>query len=80
MPSQHGFDCCAVRSLVPALGKPQRYITTAKADNLKCTSYIVGTLLAAARYTVSYVKVVGQEASPSKCVLLSVPAHDGLAK
>ena len=40
---------------------PQLY-----ADNLKCTSFYV-----AARYTVSYVEVVGQEASPSKCVLLS---------
>ena len=41
------------------------------ADNLKCTSYDVDTLIAAARYTVSYVKVVGQEASPSKCVFRS---------
>ena len=31
----------------------------------------VDSLLAAARHLVSYVKVVGQEASPSKCVLLS---------
>ena len=41
------------------------------ADNLKCNSYDADTLLAAAQYTVSYVRVVGQEASPSKCVLLS---------
>ena len=41
------------------------------ADNLKCTSYDVDSVLAAAQYTVSYVHVVGQEASPSKCVLLS---------
>ena len=45
---------------------PQLY-----ADNLKCTSYNVDSLLDAAQYTVSYVRVVGQEASPSKCVLLS---------
>ena len=45
---------------------PQLY-----ADNLKCTSYNVDSVLAAAQYTVSYVRVVGQEASPSKCVLLS---------
>ena len=51
MPSQHGFYCCAARSMVPPLGKPQRFIAPA------CT--------------VSYVKVVGQEASSSKCVLLS---------
>ena len=40
------------------------------ADNLKCTSYDVDSVLAAAQYTVSYVHAVGQEASPSKCVLL----------
>ena len=45
---------------------PQLY-----ADNLKCTFYSVDSLLAAAQYTVSYVRAVGQEASPSKCVLLS---------
>ena len=31
------------------------------ADNIKCTSFYVDTSLAAARHTVSYVKVVGQE-------------------
>ena len=41
------------------------------ADNLKCTSKNVDSLLAAARHMVSFVEVVGQEASPSKCVLLS---------
>ena len=40
-------------------------------DNLKCTSYNVDSVLAAAQYTVSYVHAVGQEASPSKCVLLT---------
>ena len=45
---------------------PQLY-----ADNLKCTSYDVDNVLAAAQYTVSFVRAVGQEASPSKCVLLS---------
>ena len=45
---------------------PQLY-----ADNLKCTSYDVDAVLQAAQYTVSYVRAVGQEASPSKCVLLS---------
>ena len=38
--------------------------------HLKCNSYDVETLLASAQYTVSYVKVVGQQASPSKRVLL----------
>ena len=45
---------------------PQLY-----ADNLKCSSCSVDSVLAAARYTVSYVHAVGQEASPSKYVLLS---------
>ena len=45
---------------------PQLY-----ADNLKCTSYSVDSVLSAAQYTVSHVHAVGQEASPSKCVLLS---------
>ena len=62
---QHGVYCCSLRSLVPACGKPQRYLSSTIGDNLKCTSYNVDTLLAAARYTVSYVKVVGQEASPT---------------
>ena len=41
------------------------------ADNLKCSSYCVDSVLAAAQYTVSYVHAVGQEASPSKCELLN---------
>ena len=44
---------------------PQLY-----ADDLKCTSYCVDSVLTAAQYTVSFVRAVGQEASPSKCVLL----------
>ena len=39
--------------------------------SLKCTPYNVDSSLAAAQDTVSYVQVVGQEASPGKCVLLS---------
>ena len=41
------------------------------ADNLTCTSHDVVSVLAAAQYTVSFVQTVGQEVSPSKCVLLS---------
>ena len=37
------------------------------AGNIKCNSYVVETLLAAAQYTVSH---VGHEASPSMCLLL----------
>ena len=45
---------------------PQLY-----ADNLKCTATDGYTLLDAARFTDQYIRAVGQEASPSKCVLLS---------
>ena len=50
-----GIQCC----------HPQLY-----ADNLKCNSNDVDTLLAAAQFTVSCVKVVGQNASPSQRDLL----------
>ena len=45
---------------------PQLY-----ADNLKCTTTDGNKLLEAARFTDQYIRAVGQEASPSKCVLLS---------
>ena len=45
---------------------PQLY-----ADNLKCTTTDGQALLAAARFTDRYIRAVGQEASPSKGVLLS---------
>ena len=41
------------------------------ADNLKCVSRDPGLLLIAARFTTGYVRLVGQELAPSKCVLLS---------
>ena len=46
--------------------QPQLY-----ADNLKCFSRDPGSLLHAARFTTGYVRLVGQEPAPSKCVLLS---------
>ena len=46
--------------------QPQLY-----ADNLKCTSRDPELLLHAARFTAQYVRLVGQEPAPSKCVLLS---------
>ena len=46
--------------------QPQLY-----ADNLKCVSRDSDLLLAAARFTTGYVRLVGQEPAPSKCVLLS---------
>ena len=41
------------------------------ADNLKCLSCNPDLLLHAARFTTKYVRLVGQEPAPSKCVLLS---------
>ena len=46
--------------------QPQLY-----ADNLKCLSRDPELLLHAARFTTQYVRLVGQEPAPSKCVLLS---------
>ena len=46
--------------------QPQLY-----ADNLKCVSRDPGVLLRAARFTTGYVRLVGQELAPSKCVLMS---------
>ena len=43
--------------------QPQLY-----ADNLKCVSRDPGLLLRAARFTTGYVRLVGQEPAPSKCV------------
>ena len=48
---------------------PQLY-----ADNLKCVSCNPGQLLRAARFTTAYVRLVGQELAPSKCVFLSTSA------
>ena len=45
--------------------QPQLY-----ADNLKCVSRNPDLLSAAARFTTGYVRLVGQEPAPSKCVLL----------
>ena len=46
--------------------QPQLY-----ADNRKCLSRNPDLLLSAARFTTRYVRLVGQEPAPSKCVLLS---------
>ena len=46
--------------------RPQLY-----ADNLKCVSQDPDLLLSAARFTTGYVRSVGQEPAPSKCVFLS---------
>ena len=45
--------------------KPQLY-----ADNLKCSAQCPNALLGAARFTVEYVRSVGEDVSLGKCVLL----------
>ena len=47
-------------------GQPQLYV-----DNIKCVSRDPDLLLSAARFTTGYVRLVGQEPAPSKCVLPS---------
>ena len=44
------------------------------ADNLKCVSSRPEQLLRAAQFTSAYVRLVGQEPAPSKCVLMSTSA------
>ena len=46
--------------------KPQLY-----ADNLKCSAERPGALFVSARFTAQYVRSVGHDVSPGKCVLLS---------
>ena len=46
--------------------KPQLY-----ADNLRCSARCPNALFDAARFTAGYVRTVGQDVSPGKCVLLS---------
>ena len=41
------------------------------ADNLKCGAECPNALFGAARFTAQYVRSVGQDVSPGKCVLLS---------
>ena len=53
---------------LPAHGRVQLQLY---ADNLKCVSKDPGLLLIAARFTTGYVRLVGQDPAPSKCVLLS---------
>ena len=40
------------------------------ADNLDCVSRDLAVLLRTARFTTGYVRLVGQELAPSKCVLV----------
>ena len=67
MSFEYDVHCSFVSALLAAHEgvQPQLY-----ADNLKCVSRDPGLLLNAARFTMGYVRLVGQEPSPSRCVLL----------
>ena len=56
---------CRLLDSVPEV-KPQLY-----ADNLKCSTARPRALFDAARFASGYVRSVGQDVSPGKCVLLS---------
>ena len=56
---------CRRPEALPLVG-PQLY-----ADNLKCGSVYPRALNGAARITVQYVRAVGRDVSPGKCILLS---------
>ena len=53
------------------LGAQDGVETQLYAGNLKCVSRNPAALLRAARFTVGYVRLVGQEPAPRKCVLMS---------
>ena len=56
---------CRHLEALPAV-KPQLY-----ADNLKCSAERPGAFFGSARFTAEYVRAVGQDVSPGKCVLPS---------
>ena len=77
MSFEYDVYCCFVfawcRYLSAQVGvEPQLY-----ADNLKCVSRDPDLLLSAARFTTGYVRLVGQEPAPSKCVPLSTSRDIG---
>ena len=59
MSIEHDFYCCSVRPLVCPLVSPQLC-----ADNLECSSVFPRALFGAARFTVQYVRAVGQDVLP----------------
>ena len=62
---EHDVYCCLVSAAQEGV-EPQLH-----ADNLKCVSRDPVVLLRAAKFTTGYVRLVGREPAPSKCVLMS---------
>ena len=72
VPFEYGVHCVIVLTLVQVFGGcAWRYPHSLYDDNLKCVSSRPEALLSAAWFTNLYVSLVGQEAAPCKCVLLS---------
>ena len=65
------YFCMLLGSLLRCLSAQVGVRPLLYADNLKCLSGNPGLLLHAGRFTTGYVRLVGQEPAPSKCVLLS---------
>ena len=71
MPVEYDVYCGSVLALVQVSGCSGRVEPQLYADNLKCVSRHLGVHLRAARFTTEYVRLVGQELAPGKCVLMS---------
>ena len=71
MPFEHDVHCCFVIALVSLFVCSGGVQLQLYADNLKCVSGDPDLLLNAAQFTTGYVRLVGQEPAPGKCVLLS---------
>ena len=69
--SKYDVYCCSLFAMVSVFVCSGWSSSQLYADNLKCVSHDPDSLLAAARFTTGYVRLVGQEPAPSKCVLLS---------
>ena len=67
---EHDVYCCVVLALVWISGAQEGVQPQLYADNLKCVSRDPGVFLRAARFTTGFVRLVGQEPAPSKCVCL----------
>ena len=71
VPVEYDVHCCVVLAMCRYLGAQEGVEPQLYADNLKCVSRDPGVLLRAARFTTGYLRLVGQEAAPSKCVFMS---------
>ena len=71
MPFEHDVHSFSVFAWCRYLSAQEGVEPQLNADNLKCVSRDPALLLRAARFTAGYVRLVGQEPAPSKCLLLN---------